>query len=149
MTHLAPTQAAGAALFARGLTGPVVMLNLLRFRKTADYTETPALAPSQPITGAQAFRRYIDHTLPYLRASGGDLLFYGTGGPWLIGPEGECWDAAMLVRQASVAAFMAHAQDPATMAGHGHRTAALRDSRLLPLAPRDPLADQSADKLEI
>ncbi|MHA3976240.1 hypothetical protein ACW9UR_01030 [Halovulum sp. GXIMD14794] len=142
MSHLAPTQAAAVATLARAIPGPVVMLNLLRFRETADYAETPELAPEHPISGAQAFDRYIEHTLPHLRASGGELLFLGSGGPWLIGPEGEHWDAAMLVRQASVAAFLAHARNEALMAGAGHRTAALLDARLLPL-------DQLPDRLSI
>ena len=40
---------------------------------------------------------------------------------------------ALLVRQSSVAAFMAFASDQAYLAGIGHRVAAVRDSRLLPL----------------
>jgi hypothetical protein len=41
----------------------------------------------------------------------------------------------MLVRQSSVQSFMAFAGNTAYLAGLGHRTAALEDSRLLPLAP--------------
>ena len=40
----------------------------------------------------------------------------------------------MLVRQTSVAAFLAFASHGAYLAGLGHRAAALEDSRLLPLA---------------
>ena len=61
------------------------------------------------------------------------MILLGTGGAWLIGPDGERWDRVMLVRQKSVAAFMAFAADEAYLAGIGHRTAALADSRLLPL----------------
>jgi hypothetical protein len=39
----------------------------------------------------------------------------------------------MLIRQRSVEAFLAFASDSAYLAGIGHRTAALADSRLLPL----------------
>ena len=39
----------------------------------------------------------------------------------------------MLVRQRSVGAVMAFATNEAYLAGIGHRTAALEDSRLLPL----------------
>jgi hypothetical protein len=39
----------------------------------------------------------------------------------------------MLVRQSSVAAFSEFAPDKAYLAGVGHRTAALEDSRLIPL----------------
>jgi uncharacterized protein (DUF1330 family) len=131
--YLEPTQAAGRALFGRGIAGEVVMLNLLRFRDVADYSATPELAPGKPISGAEPYDRYIAHTLPHLKASGGDLVFLGEGGPWLIGPEGERWDRVMLVRQQSLASFMAFAEDKAYLAGLGHRTAALADSRLLPL----------------
>ena len=135
--YLEPTQAAGRDLFLRGIEGPVVMLNLLRLRTVADYSASPELAPAEPISGAAAFDRYIAHTRPFLAASGGEVLFLGAGGGLLIGPPDERWDLAMLVRQSGVAAFMAFADDPACMAGIGHRTAAVEDSRLLPLAPRD------------
>jgi hypothetical protein len=131
--YLEPTREAGRALLLRGLEGPMVMLNLLRFREVADYSASPALAPPAPISGAEAYDRYVAHTLPLLEASGGDLLFAGNGGAFLIGPTEERWDRAMLVRQASVAAFMAFATDEAYLAGIGHRVAALEDSRLLPL----------------
>lgn len=124
---------AGRALMMRGLKGPVVMLNLLRFREVADYSATPALAPAAPISGAEAFQRYIDHTLPHLTASGGELKFLGQGGSWFIGPEAERWDMAMMVRQNSLESFMAFAANEAYLEGIGHRTAAIEDSRLLPL----------------
>ena len=131
--YLEPTQEAGRAFFQRGIAGPVVMLNLLRFRAVADYAANPELAPPAPISGAEAFDRYVAHTLPYLERSGGSLMFVGAGGPFLIGPMDECWDRVMLVRQSSVQSFLAFAQDAGYLAGLGHRTAALADSRLLPL----------------
>lgn len=131
--YLEPTQDAGRAFFMRGIAGPVVMLNLLRFRAVADYSATPELAPPAPITGEAAYRLYMQHTLPHLEKSGGTLRFFGQGGPFLIGPPDERWDAAMLVEQSSTAAFMAFAADAEYLQGMGHRTAALEDSRLLPL----------------
>ncbi|HVN42186.1 MAG TPA: hypothetical protein VMT50_05330 [Steroidobacteraceae bacterium] len=131
--YLEPTQEAGRAFFTRGLTGRVVMLNLLRFRATADYSAAPLLAPPSPISGEAAYRHYMEHTRPYLERSGGEVLFFGRGGAFLIGPENERWDAALLVRQASPAAFLAFASDAEYLTGIGHRIAALEDSRLLPL----------------
>ncbi len=133
-SHIEPTQEAGQTFIARAIEGAVVMLNLLRFRSVADYSANPELAPETPISGAQAYDRYIIHAMPYLGKSGGELLFLGEGGAFLIGPQGERWDRAMLVRQSSVQAFMAFAVDEAYLAGIGHRTAAVEDSRLLPLA---------------
>lgn len=132
-TYLEPTQEAGRELFTRGITGRVVMLNLLRFREVADYSAHPDLAPAAPVSGEAAFRRYVEHTLPFLRRSGGEVLFFGRGGPYFIGPGDERWDAMLLVRQKSLQSFLAFASDPGYLAGLGHRTAALADSRLLPL----------------
>ena len=131
--YFEPTQESGRALVRRGISGEVVMLNLLRFHEVAHYSASPELAPEAPIRGAEAYDRYIAHTLPYLRNSGGDLLFMGEGGPWLIGPQGERWDRMLLVRQKSVESFMAFAADEGYLGGVGHRTAALADARLLPL----------------
>jgi hypothetical protein len=77
--YLEPTQAAGRAFVQRAIQGEIVMLNLLRFRDIANYSASPELAPDTPISGAAAFDRYIAHTLPYLKGSGGSLLFLGQG----------------------------------------------------------------------
>ena len=134
-TYLEASQEGGRALFSRNLTGEVIMLNLLRFRNEADYTAFPRLSPTQSITGAEAYQKYIDHTLPLLRKSGGDILFLGKGDHYLIGPFEERWDLVMLVRQHSLQDFLAFADDPEYLAGIGHRHAGLEDSRLLPLHP--------------
>ncbi|HEY4357025.1 MAG TPA: hypothetical protein VGN16_14850 [Acidobacteriaceae bacterium] len=133
-TYLEPTQASGRALMQRGLHGPVYMLNLLRFRAVADYSAFPDLAPATPISGMKAYDRYVEHTLPFLHESGGDVVFYGEGGPFLIGPDHERWDRAMLVRQNSLEDFLAFANHQEYLKGIGHRSAALDDSRLLPLS---------------
>ena len=136
---LEPTQEAGRELFSRGITGPVVMLNLLLFREIADYSAHPELAPGEAITGEEAYRRYMRETLPFLEKSGGEVLFMGRGGPFFIGPPDEHWDAALLVKQASLQSFLAFAGDPGIQHALGHRTAALEDSRLLPLLQEHPI----------
>lgn len=138
--YLEPTQDAGRAFVMRQLQGDgqVVMLNLLRFREVADYSVAPELAPPSPISGEAAFQRYIAHTLPYLLESGGSIEFLGAGGAFLIGPSDERWDMAMLVRQRSTETFLAFATHEGYRSGLGHRTAALEDSRLLPLSDKTP-----------
>ena len=132
-TNVEPTDAAVMAFMKRGITGPVVMLNLIRFRAVADYYAAQHLAPAEPISGEAAYRRYIDHTLPILRSTGGDISFLGTGGGLLIGPANERWDLVMLVRQTSVLSFLAFASHAEYLAGLPHREAAVEDSRLLPI----------------
>jgi hypothetical protein len=50
-SFLEPTQEAGRAFFMRGISGTVVMLNLLRFRKTADYSSRPGRFPLAAAAG--------------------------------------------------------------------------------------------------
>ena len=134
-TYFEPTQASGAALYARNITGPIVMLNLLRFRETADYSANPDQTPATPISGREAYQKYMDHTTPFLAESGGELVLSGTGGAFFIGPSDDQWDMVLLVRHKSLAAFMAFATNEAYLAGMAHRTAALADTRLLPVEP--------------
>lgn len=72
-TYLERTQESGRAFFTRGISGSVVMLNLLGFRPVADYSATPDLAPASPISGETAYRLYVEHTLPHLKQSGGEV----------------------------------------------------------------------------
>ncbi|MCW3110453.1 MAG: hypothetical protein JWQ09_4959 [Segetibacter sp.] len=131
--YLMPTHEAGRTFVMRQIQGSVVMLNLIRFREIADYSASPELLPNQPISGKKAYQLYIEHTLPFLTKSGGEILFMGEGGAFLIGPTNEHWDAVLLVKQSSVNSFLAFESNPEYMKGIGHRTAALEDSRLLPL----------------
>ena len=59
--HLEPPQEAARGFFSRGLAGPIVMLNLLRFRATADYSATPA--------SNQAYLAGLGHRLAALEDS--------------------------------------------------------------------------------
>jgi len=131
--YLMPTQEAGRKFVMRAIQGSVVMLNLLRFRDIADYSESPELMPVEPISGKHAYQLYIEHTLPFLTKSGGEILFMGEGGDFLIGPANERWDVVLLIKQSSVNSFLAFESDMDYMKGIGHRTAALSDSRLLPI----------------
>jgi uncharacterized protein (DUF1330 family) len=132
-TFLEVTPEQGAAFFGTPDTGPVVMLNLLRFRAVADYSHAPDLAPDAPISGREAYARYMREMLPLLEASGGAVLFSGESAPFLIGPQDEQWDHVLLVRQASKASFLAFASDPESQRITAHRIAAISDSRLLPI----------------
>lgn len=134
--YIEPTQEQGRAFFGAPPEGPVVMLNLLRFREVADYSQHPDLAPASPISGREAYDLYAKHTMPFLEESGGKLLFEGRGGPYLIGPDADRWDLVLLVQHRSAQVFLAFASNPAYAAGLGHRVAALEDSRLLPMVQR-------------
>ena len=131
--YLEPTEESGKELFTRGIQGPVVMLNLIRLNITADYSDYPDLKPENAITGEQAYQKYMQHTQPFLKQSGGELIFMGQAGKYFIGPSDQQWDVVLLVKQKSLADFLTFASNPDYLAGIGHRMAAIKDSRLLPI----------------
>lgn len=131
--HLHVTQEQGKNFYMRQIQGEVVMLNLLKFKETADYSDSPHLQPDEPISGKAAYKLYMKTVTPLLAKAGSSLLFSGKGGQVVIGPQDEYWDLVLLVKHESVAKFMAFANDEAYKKIAGHRTAALADSRLLPI----------------
>ena len=133
MKYLEPSMESGRRFFASDIQGEVIMLNLLRFRDVADYSGS-AVVPSTPVSGEQAFNRYVTLALPCLRKTGGDLILIGRSDYFLIGPENERWDCVMLVKQKSKEAMLSMTNDAEYIASLAHRTAALEDSRLLPIS---------------
>jgi uncharacterized protein (DUF1330 family) len=107
---------------------PIVMVNLLRYRAWADY---PPGTETAQITGRQAYERYTQLTLPFLRKVGARPLWRADGRACPIAPKGEHWDEVILVRYPSRAAFGRMISDPEYQSGTIHRTAALEDSRLI------------------
>jgi uncharacterized protein (DUF1330 family) len=124
---------AGKHFFSKQHSEPVVMLNMLRFKKKADYSDFPLLAPSNEISGLQAYKIYMKCVSLLLSKIGSELIFSGKSDQFLIGPSEENWDAVILVKHLDMKDFLAFASDQEYLAISGHRTAALADSRLLPL----------------
>ena len=112
--------------------GKVVMLNLLRFRKIADYSNLERIKPVDEISGEEAYQLYLTGILPVLKRAGSQIIYYGKSNNFLIGPDLEVWDAVLLVEHESVSKFMEFAQQEDYLKNAGHRIAALEDSRLLP-----------------
>ncbi len=109
----------------------IVMVNLLRFRDTADYGS----GPEARLTGRKAYDRYTRAVMPLLWEVGGQVLWRGHVRSSFIAPEGESWDEALLVHYPDRAAFVRMVNSPAYREAMTHRTAALADSRLLETRP--------------
>lgn len=129
--HVEPTTEQLAAFLAEDPGSPIVMLNLLRYRDEADYSEAPDLAPEAPISGREAYQRYSEGVLPILASIDAGIELFGPCHGTLIGPADEAWDEIVLVRYPSTAAFVGMVTSPEYEAITGHRTAALADSRLV------------------
>ena len=132
-SYITVGEKAGERFFSKNHEGPVHMLNLLRFKEVADYSSFPDLNPGNPISGAQAYALYIKNVSPLLNAIGSEIVFSGKADHFLIGPDEEKWDMGILVKHLDMKDFLAFASNPDYLAIAGHRTAALADSRLLPL----------------
>jgi uncharacterized protein (DUF1330 family) len=105
--------------------GPIIMLNLLRFRDQAD-----PVAGAQGLTGRQAYERYAAAAAGHLAAVGGRLLHAARCVEAVIGADGE-WDLVAVVEYPSRSAFLAMVSEPEYQATTVWRTAALADSRLI------------------
>ncbi|MBU2997584.1 DUF1330 domain-containing protein [Cellulophaga baltica] len=112
--------------------GKIVMLNLLKFRQKADYTNLGQIKPDNEVSGKEAYKLYMKNTLPELKKVGSRIIYYGKSNGFLIGPESEKWDAILIVEHESVLKFMEFAKNKNYLQNVGHRTAGLEDSRLLP-----------------
>lgn len=96
--------------------GPVVMLNLLRFRDG----------------GQETYEQYLRHFRPHAEARGAEVLHYGSGGTALVAEDGQAWDAVLLVRYPTRRSFTEMVADPAYQAGAHLRTDALVEAVLQP-----------------
>lgn len=110
--------------------GPVVMLNLLRFKPQADGIDSG-------ITGVQAYARYGAAAEPFLTAVGGRLLMAVRPEQSVIGPASGEWDLVLLVEYPSRAKFLEMATNEEYLQVHAHREAALADSRLIACSTLD------------
>jgi uncharacterized protein (DUF1330 family) len=122
----------GTLLAGIGDGEPVVMINLLRYREQADYGRRTDI---EPCSGREAYRRYMKQAVAFVIAVGGAVVWQGAPKAMLLGPPGERWDLALLVRYPSKEAFLALVSNPAYQNITVHRTAALEDSRLIATEP--------------
>jgi uncharacterized protein (DUF1330 family) len=98
-------------------TGPVVMLNLLKFK---------------PGDGEATYMHYGEGVFPLLAKVGARLLWQGRADSVVIGDvDADGWDAVALVEYPSRSAFLEMVGSPEYQAIADRRTKALDDSRLI------------------
>ena len=120
-----PTSEQLATLTAAG-EGPVVMLNLVRFR---------AVATDGDGTGRDAYLRYSRGFVPLLQRVGGTILWAGDVTGVAIGDDpGDAWDYAVLVRYPHRQAYVDTVTSPAYRAINPDRLAALAAHVIVPVS---------------
>ncbi len=110
--------------------GPIHMLNLIALNETAVYED------GNRTSGVEAYRSYGRESGPIFRALGGQIIWSGRPELMLIGPDsGENWDIAFIAQYPDGAAFVSMIRDRDYQHATRHRTAAVRDSRLIRMEP--------------
>lgn len=130
--HVDPTRERFAEFRDMAGDGPIHMLNLVRLRARAAYPD------GREATGAEAYAAYGRESGPVFRRLGGRIAWSGDFRLMLIGPESERWDVCFIAEYPDAAAFVAMIRDPVYREAVRHRQAAVEDSRLVRLAPRQP-----------
>lgn len=125
-----PTREQFGAMMKMSDDGPVNMLNLIRLNETANYDD------GRKTTGAEAYRAYGEESRPIFERVGGRIIWSGEPKLMLIGPEDELWDIAFIAEYPSAAAFGEMVKDETYQKIVHHRQAAVKESRLIRMAPR-------------
>lgn len=115
------------ALLSDTSTGPVTMLNLLKFRDKAVYKDGRPGA----IAGVAAYMRYATEMRKIVERAGGRFLFSGRVSGLVVGDVEELWDVVAIVEYPSRAEFQRLVTSPEVQAIGIHREAGLAGQLLI------------------
>jgi uncharacterized protein (DUF1330 family) len=121
MGFIMPTQDQFKQLMSQDYKGPIVMVNLLRFK---------------PDGGAESYKKYYEATKQIMEGKGISRIVYrGNGLMPVIGEEE--WDEIALYEYDSINAFIAMNRNKEYQSVVHYRTEALLDSRLYCTIPKE------------
>ena len=121
VNQVLPDMGRAMAFFGAAEDGPFVMVNLLKFKPSAEYAD----GTDSHLTGAQAYARYGEAVRNLVEGLGGRIRYSGAVTGLMIGEVEELWDAVALAEYPSLAAFREMAMSPAMHAIEHHRKAGL------------------------
>jgi uncharacterized protein (DUF1330 family) len=119
-----------AALLGSQEPGPVVMVNLLKFKDRAD-------APDMGLSGKDAYAKYANAMVALVQENGGRLIWSGRLTGMVIGESDVPFDMVALVEYPSRQAFAMMVQDPRVQAIGVHRAAGLEGQWLMSATAED------------
>jgi uncharacterized protein (DUF1330 family) len=125
-----PTPEQLRTMMEKGPEGPIVMVNLLKYRKTAAYGAGRAEA-KENLSGLEAYRRYGAVAFKCVTELGGGLVWGGRQALVFIGSNEQDWDEVLCVRYPSRRAFLEMIARPDYRAATYHRDAGLARTALL------------------
>ena len=130
MSLVNPTPAQLHTMMENGPEGPIVMVNLLKYREKADYAADCAEA-KENLSGLEAYRRYGAVALQCVSEAGGGIVWGGQQAFVFIGGSEQDWDEVVCVRYPSRLKFLEMIARPEYLAATHHRDAGLARTALL------------------
>jgi uncharacterized protein (DUF1330 family) len=122
MSAIKPNKAQFMELAQAPDEGPVVMLNLLKFKARADGAQG---------SGASEYAKYGDAAVQMVESRGGKVLWMGRADQILIGDAAESWDSVALVQYPSRKDFLEMVSTPEYEKAHEHRESGLERTVLI------------------
>lgn len=131
---LYPSEEQIKAFLESDFSGPVCMLNLLKFREKAVYED----GRETNLSGQEAYGLYVGQMVPFVISKGGRFVFSGRVAQLMIGTVEDAWDSAGIVEYPSKEDFVDILMDP-QVAGFGIHRAAGLEGQLLVAVSEAPL----------
>ncbi len=122
INEVSPTDPARMAkMMEPGPDGPIVMVNLLKFKEKAEYAD----GRETDLSGREAYMIYAAAVSDLLKQFGGRVLFAGDVTHLMIGKVEELWDEVALAEYPNRAALVAMARSEGMGEISVHRSAGL------------------------
>ena len=135
MSTTEPTAAQIAELRAATPGGPITMVNLLKFRETAQYESSDQNA-NEPISGQTAYGLYAEVAKQKIEENGGRVVFLAPTEQLVVGDtEADDWDLIAIIEYPSRAAYLKGFDSDEYQLAIKHRVAGLESRVLVQCAP--------------
>ena len=121
VNKVAPTEEQMKGFLEPGREGPIYMLNLLKFKETAEYADSR----ETDLSGAEAYAIYGQEVIQHLQKVGGAPMFSAGVERLMLGEVEELWDAAAIAMYPSRKAMLEMISSPEYQASALHREAGL------------------------
>ncbi|MCP4161355.1 MAG: DUF1330 domain-containing protein [Deltaproteobacteria bacterium] len=125
MGNLTPSKDQLNELTNSNYKGPVVMVNLLKFKRVDGKTNE----------SYKSYQKYMHKTAPFLKKVNGKLIYIGELAQVFIGDDSDNWDLCLLVKYPSGKAFIEMITDQEYLKIQNYRENSLENSALLVTKP--------------
>jgi uncharacterized protein (DUF1330 family) len=130
MMAIVPSPKQIQTMMEKGPQGPMVMVNLLKYRAKAAYGNHAEAKDN--LSGREAYQRYGMVAMQHVMKRGGSVVWGGPEKFVMVGEDaGNDWDDIVCVRYPSREAFLNMTMDPEYLAAHYHREAGLERTVLI------------------